>query len=95
MRMIDDAWFVAKRLWSVRLAVLGVMWATAAGLWLAVPGEWHPTLSEPVRWVLMAFGTILAAMPGIAALVHQPELDAEVHKRKYNPMITAPKDIRP
>lgn len=78
---VDDAGFLIKRLWSARLALLGVIWATASGLWLTLPDEWKPTLSEPIRWVLMVFGVALAASPGIAAVLHQPKLAEKVQER--------------
>ena len=78
----DDVLFLAKRLWSVRMALIGVVWASAGSAWLLLPAEWKPELSEPVRWVLAVIGVVLAASPGIAALVYQPKLQAKVEDRR-------------
>lgn len=82
MRWYDDAGLLIKRLWSVRLAALGVIWAAAGAYWIATPADWKPDLSEGVRWVLAAIGVALAAAPGLAALVEQPKLTAERAARK-------------
>lgn len=82
VKWIDDAGFLAKRLWSVRMAVFGMIWAGAAGLWVALPSDVRPTLSEPVRWVLLVVGVLVASSPGIAVLVHQPKLAEDIEKRQ-------------
>lgn len=82
MKLIDDAAWLAKRLWSVRLAALGVIWASAGAYWIATPADWKPDLSEGVRWVLAAIGMMLAAAPGLAALVEQPKLTQAKLARK-------------
>lgn len=74
MKLIDDAAWLAKRLWSVRLAALGVVWAAAGAYWIAAPDGWRPDLSEHVKWVLAVVGVALAAAPGLAALIEQPKL---------------------
>lgn len=74
MKMVDDAGFLAKRLWSVRFAAIGVVWAAAGAYWIGTPDDWKPTLSEPVKWIIGIVGVALAAAPGLAALVHQPKL---------------------
>lgn len=78
----DDVVFLAKRLWSVRMAAIGTMWASAGSAWLLLPPEWKPELSEPIRWVLAVVGVVLAASPGLAALMYQPKLQAKVEERK-------------
>lgn len=74
MKLIDDAAWLAKRLWSVRLAAIGVIWASAGAYWIATPADWKPDLSEGVRWTLAAIGVALAAAPGLGALIDQPKL---------------------
>lgn len=82
MKMIDDAAWLAKRLWSVRLAAIGVIWAAAGAYWIATPADWKPDLSEGVRWVLAVIGVALAAAPGLAALIEQPKLQDAKAARK-------------
>lgn len=82
MKFKTDAWFLAKRLWSVRMAIIGVFWAAAGSAWLLLPPEWKPTLSEPMRWALAFIGVTLAALPGLAAVIHQPKLEAAVAARQ-------------
>jgi hypothetical protein len=84
MKLIEDAAFLAKRLWSVRLAAVGVIWAAAGAYWIATPADWKPDLSEGVRWVLAAVGVALAAAPGLAALVEQPKLAQAKEARKQS-----------
>lgn len=74
MKWVDDARWLAKRLWSVRFAAIGVIWASAGAYWVAAPEAWRPALSEPVKWVIGVIGVALAAAPGLAALVDQPQL---------------------
>lgn len=88
MNWKDDVWFLAKRLWSVRMAAIGVVWASAASAWVLLPSQWQPTIPEALKGVLAVIGIALASAPGIAALVHQPKLIAEVQQRKYDPMVT-------
>lgn len=82
MKMIDDAMWLAKRLWSVRLAAIGVVWAAAGAYWDAAPDGWRPELSEGVRWLLGVISVALAAGPGLAALVQQPKLKAALQERR-------------
>lgn len=82
MKWVDEAAFLAKRLWSVRLAAIGVIWAGAGAYWIATPSDWKPDLSEGVRWVLAVIGVALAAAPGLAALVEQPKLQQAKEARK-------------
>lgn len=82
MKLIDDAAWLAKRLWSVRLAAIGVVWAAAGAYWIATPPEWKPYLPEGVKWLLAVIGVALAAAPGLAALVEQPKLQEAKEARK-------------
>ena len=84
MKLMDDAAWLAKRLWSVRLAAIGVIWAGAGAYWIAAPSEWKPDLSENVRWVLAVIGVALAAAPGLAALIEQPKLQEAKESRKQS-----------
>jgi hypothetical protein len=84
MKLMDDAAFLAKRLWSVRLAAIGVIWAAAGAYWIATPADWKPDLGEGVRWALAAIGVALAAAPGLAALVEQPKLKQAKEARKQS-----------
>lgn len=74
MKMIDDARATWHRMWSVRMAILGTVYASAGSAWLLLPAAWQPTLSEPVRWVLAVIGVALAASPGVARVIDQPKL---------------------
>lgn len=82
MKPIDDAAWLAKRLWSVRFAAIGVIWAAAGAYWIATPPDWKPDLSQGVRWVLAVIGVALAAAPGLAALIQQPKLTQAKAARK-------------
>ena len=84
MKMYDDAKFLAKRLWSVRMAAIGVIWTTAMGYWIAAPADAKPELTEGVRWLITAVGVLLAAAPGLAALVEQPKLKAALQQRRQD-----------
>lgn len=77
MKLIDDARSVALRLWSVRMAIIGVIYASAGSAWLLMPPAWQPELSQPVRWALAVVGVMLAAAPGVARVVAQPKLKAD------------------
>lgn len=82
MKWRDDAVFLAKRLWSVRMAALGVIWASAVGVWISLPEEWKPTIPEGLRSALVVFGVALAAAPGLAALIAQPKLAQAKEERQ-------------
>lgn len=82
MKMIDDAKWLAQRLWSVRMSAIGVLWTAAGAYWMGAPVEWRPDLSEGVRWLLGVIGVALAASPGLAALVQQPKLKAALQERR-------------
>jgi len=84
MKMFDDAWHLAKRLWSVRFAAIGVIWAAAGAYWLTAPAEMKPDIPEWFKMIIAVFGILLAAMPGLAALVRQPKLEAELIDRRLN-----------
>jgi hypothetical protein len=47
-----------------------------------MPSEWKPDLSQGVRWLLVVVSILLAAAPGLAALVKQPKLKADLEARK-------------
>lgn len=82
IKLIDDAWFTVKRLWSVRLAVLGTAWASAGAGWLMIPEDAKPILPEALKMGIAVFSVGLAMSPGIAAAVHQPKLAAQLEERK-------------
>lgn len=73
IHLIDGAKYF-HRLWSVRMAILGTIYASAASAWLLLPADWKPDLSETVRWVLAVIGVLLAAAPGITRVIAQPKL---------------------
>lgn len=85
MKIYDDVWLLLKRLWSVRMAAIGVIWAAAGAYWVTAPADMKPDLSEGVRYILAFFGIALAAAPGLAALIEQPKLKAELDARKKQP----------
>lgn len=78
MKLIDDARTLWHRLWTVRMAIIGTIYAAAGSAWLLLPPAWQPTLSEPVRWVLAVVGVMLAAAPGVARVIAQPKAMAQV-----------------
>ena len=85
MKLYDDVGLLLKRLWSVRMAAIGVVWAAAGTYWVTAPESWRPDLSEGVRWIIGFIGIGLAAAPGFAALFEQPKLQAELEARKSKP----------
>lgn len=74
MKLIDDVGALWHRLWAVRMAIISAIYSAAAGAWLLMPPDWQPTLSQPIRWVLVVVGVSLAASPGVARVVAQPKL---------------------
>ena len=74
MKWISDVRKTWHRLWSVRMAVIGAIYAAAGGAWLVMPPQWQPELSEPIRWVLAIVGVTLAAAPGVSRVIAQPKL---------------------
>ena len=94
MKWINDVGFFAKHLWSVRFAIIGVVWASAGSTWMLLPPEWKPALSEPIRWGLGIVGVLLASAPGFAVLMHQPKLAAEVEKHTGAPAGNLPPAVK-
>ena len=90
MKMVDNVGIVWHRLWSVRMAVIGVLYAAAGSVWLLLPADWKPDLSESVRWVLVTVGVSLAAAPGLASVVKQPKLAETVTAKTGTATITVP-----
>jgi hypothetical protein len=90
VKLIDNVGIVWHRLWVVRMAILGVIFASAGSAWLLMPDEWKPTLSEPVRWVLAFIGVSLAAAPGISRVIAQPKVAEAVTAQTGTVKITVP-----
>lgn len=68
MRLIDDWWNEAKRLWSIRIALL---WGAVCGLYAA----W-PAFQDMLHPILFAAISMIIAMAIVAArLTHQPGAD--------------------
>jgi hypothetical protein len=77
MKLIDDAGKLWHRLSSVWFAIVGVIYASAGGVWLAMPESFRPDLPQWFRICLAVIGVALAASPGIARVVAQPKLASD------------------
>lgn len=65
LRLIDDWWAEAKRLWSMRVAVFWTAVGTVAALWLGLAGS----IPAPV---FFGVGFLVIFSFGVARLLKQP-----------------------
>ena len=74
MALIKDARKIWHRLWSVRLAMLGVIFSSAqAGFEMYIDGQTH---------ALSIVGALLFFATGVSRLVDQPKLHAKRKSKK-------------
>ena len=77
MKLIEDAGKLWHRLWTVRMSIIGVVYASVGGVYLAMPEGLRPDLPEWGKLLLAGVGVMLAAAPGVARVVAQPKLASD------------------
>ena len=82
MTFIDEVKFVALRLWSMRFIVATTAYTTAAGAWVAIPGDWKPELTHVEQMVLAGIGVLLPMLSAVSLVIKQPKLQAKVAERQ-------------
>lgn len=69
MKLIDDAWSEFKRVWSIRVALIGVaFWSAVAGLIMV----WPAFIEVIPLWGYALGGIVLSVAFGVARFLKQP-----------------------
>ena len=67
-QLIENWWFKAKHLWTIRIALVWIFLSAVAGVWSALV-DTIPT------WMYVSGGVLMNLSLGIARLTKQPGVD--------------------